>query len=293
MRIAFASGKGGAGKTMLTAALHAVWPVPHLLVDADVEAPNLQLFLKPWLAKSTKVEIKEPTALLPSCTHCGACREICRYGAIACFGEKIVLFPEMCHGCGGCFRVCKSNSLSAGTRELGEVFQGRLKDGSPYFSGRTRIGEVMTPPVLRKLFAELDQAKDLAGLDVLVDSPPGISCPMVLVARQVDCLVLVVDPTPFGLADFSLAKEAFQNLGLPVACVLNRVGQAGNAKSEAAVESYCFKQALPVLGRIPFSRQAAACLAQGNSLEQGEWTPIFVELAKKLRIWAKEVGVEQ
>ena len=291
MRIAIASGKGGAGKTMLAASLHTVWPRPHILVDADVEEPNLHLFVKPNILEKETVSLAVPTQVDESCTHCGDCRAICRYGAIACFDEKIALFPDMCHGCGGCFRVCKAHALQKGLRTLGIIERGELSDATPYFSGTTRVGEVMTPPVLRRLLACVEQSSsDLSDRDVLIDGPPGVSCPAVTVARRVDFVIIVVDPTPFGIADFSLAFEAFSLLGLPMACVLNRADMPGNSEGDAMVHSFCEKHALPLAGSVPFSKEGAAILAQGGMLPDALplLRPRFVELAKTLSALAKK-----
>lgn len=284
MRIAIASGKGGAGKTTLTASLHRVWPRPHALADADVEAPNLHLFLHPVRERAVEVALATPAAVLESCTRCGKCRDICRFGAIARFGQKIVLFPDMCHGCGGCFAVCPAAALAEGQRALGVVEQGRLADGTPYLSGATRIGEVMTPPLVRRLLAELDAALADSGMDVLLDSPPGVSCPAVTVARSVDAVLLVADPTPFGLADLRIAWEAFSALGLPLACAINRSGMPGNAGGDEAVAAFCRERQLPLAGSVPFSREAARLTARGGLLADAspQWRERLARMAGSL-----------
>lgn len=284
MRIAIASGKGGAGKTTLTAALHCVWPRRHVVVDADVEAPNLHLFLHPTEQSRRDVTLPVPTAVSASCTACGQCREICHFGAIARFGHTITLFPDMCHGCGGCFAVCPEKALTRGQRLLGTLAYGALADGTPYLSGTTRIGEVMTPPVLRHLLAHLDALPTDTAKDVLVDSPPGVSCPAITVARRVDAVLLVVDPTPFGLADFRIACAAFQALHRPLAVVINRAGMPGNESGEAAVSAFCQAQDLPVIGTVPFTREAARLLAQGQVLPQVDnaWRECFCRIADSL-----------
>lgn len=292
MRIAIASGKGGAGKTTLTASLHRVWPRPHALADADVEAPNLHLFLHPVMERAVEVGLAVPKAVRASCTVCGKCRDICRFGAIARFGQKIALFPDMCHGCGGCFTVCPEGALEEGRRELGSVTLGCLDDGTRYISGATRIGEVMTPPVLRRLLAELDLATAGSGADVLLDSPPGVSCPAVTVARRVDAVLLVADPTPFGFADFRIAWEAFSSLRLPLACVINRAGMPGNEGGEAAVTAFCREHGLPLAGSVPFSREAARVTAQGGLPADisPDWRERFVRMAGDILRIFKEGG---
>lgn len=296
MRIAFASGKGGAGKTMLTAALHRAWPWPHILVDTDVEAPNLHLFTKPDFKDSFQVNLKVPQSINSNCTSCGSCRKICRYGAIAQFGKNLKLFPDMCHGCGGCFAVCGPRALEEGKRELGQVKEGRLKDGTLYLSGETRVGEVMTPPLLRQLLERLEEHSPKSKLDsyVLVDAPPGVSCPAVTVAKQVDLMVLVVDPSPFGVADFKLAYAAFKSLDLPLLAVLNRTGIAGTLEGEREVQAFCAEHGVEVVGNLPFAKDAAKYLAKGVILADLsiEWMERFRTLAHNLieKAWQKING---
>ena len=152
MRIAIASGKGGAGKTSVAASLASVWDSPLVAVDTDVEAPNLPLFLPPQVEGSSKAWLEVPSLDLAACSKCGKCREICSFKAIASFAGNISIFPDMCHGCGGCFAVCADKALKPVGRELGELEHGTVLDGTVRFlMGRTRIGESMTPPLLRQL----------------------------------------------------------------------------------------------------------------------------------------------
>lgn len=293
MRIAIASGKGGAGKTAVTASLSRVWPASRIMVDTDVEAPNLHLFLHPVFGESEQVYLSIPQRVTENCTGCGRCREMCHYSAIARFGKKIVLFPDMCHGCGGCFAVCPEGSLVQGKRELGSIACGCLPDGGPYLNGRTRIGEVMTPPLLRRLLQKLTELeKSLPDTpDVLLDSPPGVSCPAVTVAGKADALLMVIDPSPFGYHDFVLAHSAFSSLGLPLACVLNRAGLPGNADGDAAVRRYCKEHELPLIGELPFERVAAQAYASGKVLADisEQWSERFQKFALALRSHFQEV----
>ena len=280
MRIAMASGKGGAGKTTVTASLASVWDGPCLVVDADVEAPNLHLYLEvPVLDKER-------------CTNCGACREICAYKAIARLGAKIMIFPDMCHGCGGCFAVCEAQALSVGRRELGVVQFGTALDGKARFlMGRSRIGEAMTPPLLRGLENALAAMLAQDGADVLLDAPPGVSCPAKTVARQAVMIVLVAEPTPFGFHDFRLAHTAFSRLGKPLAVIMNRAGMPDNLAGDALLRAYCAEQELPLLAELPFERAAAESYARGRLpvLDSEAWRERFRLLRTALRHQAGEV----
>lgn len=292
MRIAIASGKGGAGKTTVTASLASVWARPFVAVDTDVEAPNLHLFLPPAVEKSETVGLEVPVLDPERCTLCGACRTICRYKAIAQFASRLTIFTDMCHGCGGCFAVCADKALKPVGRELGELEHGTVLDGTVRFlMGRTRIGESMTPPLLRQLRARLDAMLAEIPADAILDAPPGVSCPAVTVTRDVDLILLVADPTPFGFHDFRLAHQAFLPLNKAMAVVINRAGAEGNADGDAAVRDYCREHGLPLLAELPFERAAAEQYANGRLLAalSPEWKQRFEHLRDALRRLGGEV----
>lgn len=285
MRVVIASGKGGAGKTCVTASLADVWNRPLVAVDTDAEAPNLHLFLTPQITEVKKAFLDVPNMDPEKCVHCEKCRNICSYKAIASFVGKITLFPDMCHGCGGCFAVCPTGALIRGRRELGELSSGSVLNGSVRFlMGRTRIGESMTPPLLRQELRLLAEMLESVPGDALIDSPPGVSCPAVTVAREADIILLVVDPTPFGFHDFRLAHQAFLPIGRPMAAVINRAGADGNAEGDEAVRRYCREQNLPILAELPFEREAAEQYASGRLLAEisPEWRERFEHLRDEL-----------
>ncbi|MBQ5728125.1 MAG: 4Fe-4S binding protein, partial [Mailhella sp.] len=245
MKIAIASGKGGAGKTSVTASLARVWDSPLVAVDTDAEAPNLHLFLAPDIEESRVCPLKVPALDREKCIGCEKCRDICTYKAIASFAGRISVFPDMCHGCGGCFAVCPSGAIQPGQRELGTLESGTVLEGTVRFlMGRTRIGESMTPPLLRMEHKALDEMLDAVPADALLDAPPGVSCPAVTVTRDTDMILLVVDPTPFGFHDFKLAHQAFLPLGKPICAAMNRAGAEGNAEGDEAVRAYCLEHDL-------------------------------------------------
>lgn len=262
MRIVIVSGKGGAGKTTIAASLAEVWDSPCVVADADVEAPNLHLFLKPDIKSKEPVLLEVPVLDEEKCTLCGACGTLCRFKAIAQFGRKVLVFPDMCHGCGGCFAVCPVNALKRGERLLGELLTGTVRNGElPFIMGQARIGEAMTPPQLRALLRLLSTM--LSGRDALIDAPPGVSCPAMTVAGDADLVLLAAEPTPFGFHDFMLAHQAFAMLGKPLAVAINRAGIPGNRNGDDELRRYCAEAKLPVLAELPFERRAAEQYASG------------------------------
>lgn len=290
MRIAIASGKGGAGKTSVAASLASVWDNPLVAVDTDVEAPNLHLFLPPQVEGSSKAWLEVPSLDLAACSKCGKCREICSFKAIASFAGNISIFPDMCHGCGGCFAVCPSQALTPGSRELGALEQGTVLEGRGRFlMGRSRIGEAMTPPLLRALRKKLDLMLTAIPADALIDSPPGVSCPAMTVGLDADAVLLVAEPTPFGFHDFRLAHQAFRQIGKPVAVIMNRAAMPGNAEGDGALRAYCAERGLPLLGELPFDRAAAETYAKGRLIAAAspEWRARFESLRDAVLTFAE------
>ena len=256
MIYAVASGKGGTGKTTVSASLAALWSTPLSLVDLDVEEPNLHLFLKPELTRVDKAFIEVPVADESRCTRCRACAELCQFKATTVMADTLLVFPEMCHGCGGCLAVCPEGALSPGRRELGEICRGHAGH-QPFVMGRLRVGEAMSPPLMRRI-RDLFPALSAAG-DILIDAPPGVSCPAIAAVTDADCIVLVTEPTPFGFHDFKLAWEAFQPLGKPMGAVINRAGLGNDS-----VQRFCEAQHIPVWAEIPYSRDIAEAYSKGQ-----------------------------
>ncbi|MFZ5584559.1 MAG: ATP-binding protein [Thermodesulfobacteriota bacterium] len=279
MIVAVASGKGGTGKTTLAASLAWVWGRPLVAVDLDVEEPNLHLFLKPTPGAEQTAYIEVPQADESLCTACGACADICQFKAISLLGETLLTFPEMCHGCGGCLAVCPAGALTAGRRELGRIIWGRAGDIA-FLGGRLRVGEAMSPPLMRQVRAALAELLAGGGADAIIDAPPGVSCPAVNAVMDADLILLVTEPTPFGLHDLTLAHQAFAPLGKPMAVVVNRAGLG-----HRGVQDYCRREGLAVLAEIPFQREAAEAYARGQVLAAAapEHRARFHGLALELR----------
>jgi MinD superfamily P-loop ATPase len=256
MKISIASGKGGTGKTTVTASLVSVWDTPVVAVDLDVEEPNLHCFLNPTIDSSETVYMEVPVADESRCTYCKRCSDLCQFKAIAVMAETLLTFPEMCHGCGGCIRVCPEGALSPGKRELGVVEEGSAGE-AVYLGGRLRVGEAMSPPLMREAKKRLETLAQ--GRDVIIDAPPGVSCPAVNAVMDSDYIVLVTEPTPFGFHDFRLAWEAFGPMNIPMGAVINRAGLGDDS-----VQQFCREKAIPVLAEIPFDRAIAEGYSRGE-----------------------------
>jgi MinD superfamily P-loop ATPase len=276
MRVVVASGKGGTGKTTVATSLALVAGPATRFLDCDVEAPNAALFLAPKLETRKEVGIQLPVVDEALCTHCGRCAEVCEFHAIAVIGKKTLIFPELCHGCGSCTLICPENAISERLDVMGVLEGGFTSEGIDFAQGVMNVGEPMAVPILR----ELKKWPAARSFDIEIrDSPPGASCPVVETMRGSDFILLVTEPTPFGLHDLKQVVGITRELGIPAGVVINRDGIGNNA-----VETYCAETGLPVLMRVPMERRFAEGIAQGKTLIQvgPEYTGRFRHILTKI-----------
>ncbi len=255
MRIAVASGKGGTGKTTVATNLARVLSRKHKVqyLDCDVEEPNGHLFLRPRFEHVESVEIPIPEVDKDRCTNCGECSALCAYHAIACLGVETIVFPELCHGCGGCRLVCPEGAIREVGRPIGIVETANAR-GIGFVHGRLEVGEAMSPPLIRVVCEHVDP--DAISI---FDAPPGTSCPVVASVRGADVVLLVAEPTAFGLHDLTLAVETIGALSLPLGVFINQC-DIGDDR----VERFCEEHGLPIWGRLPHDRRVAEAYSRGQ-----------------------------
>jgi len=267
--ISVASGKGGTGKTLVSTSLALSLKGAVQLLDCDVEEPNAHIFLKPVIERSEPVAIPVPQVDEEKCDFCKKCAEACAFNAIAVLPRKVLVFPELCHGCGACSYLCPRDAISEVGREIGVVEAGRSGDIG-FVHGKLNVGEAMAPPLIRAVKRYRDNSKT-----VIIDVPPGTSCPVVEAVEGSDFCILVTEPTPFGLNDLALAVEVVRKMGIRCGVVINR-----DQDGDRGTEEYCKSQGIPILLRIPLDTAIARLYSKGITLAEGlpQWQPAFRSL---------------
>jgi len=271
--ISVASGKGGTGKT--TVAVNLSLSIPNVqLLDCDVEEPNAHIFIKPKIDSKLFVSIPVPKVDKSKCNYCGRCAGVCEYNAIAILNDNVLVFSELCHGCGACSTLCPQNAIKEVDREIGLVEIG-MKGDLQFGHGRLNIGEAMSPPLIRAVKEHSNLAKT-----VIIDAPPGTSCPVIASIKESDFCVLVTEPTPFGLNDLVLAVEVLRKLKIPFGVVINR-SDLGNKDTH----DYCKKNNIPILMEIPFKKEIAIVYSKGETIVEAfpEYRHQFSELFKMIK----------
>lgn len=254
MKIAVASGKGGTGKTSVATSLATVASATRSVtyLDCDVEEPNGAILLNPVLNETWPVKVPVPRVDSFLCSGCNKCSQICEFGAILPLNGKVLVFPTLCHGCGGCWLVCPNGAIREASREIGLVRRGTA--GSIRFvEGVLNIGEATSPPVIREVLAAASEEEF-----TVIDSPPGTACPVIETTRAADYVILVAEPSPFGLHDLRMAVDLLRVLARPFGVVINRAGQ-----HDAATRRFCDDEAIEVLGTFPEDRRVAEAYARG------------------------------
>ncbi len=273
LKIAIASGKGGTGKTTIAVNIAKSLGENVQLLDCDVEEPNSHIFLQPEILRVENVSVSIPYVDLSRCTFCGKCQEICQFSAIVVIKNSVLVFPELCHSCAGCWLVCPENCIAQKERIVGVTEEGENGD-IKFVHGRLDIGEVMSLPLIRAV-----KNRTANSMIVIIDAPPGTSCPVIEAVSGSDFVILVTEPTPFGLHDLVLAVEVVRTLGISFGVVINR-SDIGDNK----VREYCDSENIPILFEIPNDRKIAEAYSKGKIIIDiyPEYRRKFLDLYEKI-----------
>ncbi|WP_066636119.1 ATP-binding protein [Desulfolucanica intricata] len=266
MIISVASGKGGTGKTTVATsmALSVKKITPLTFLDCDVEEPNAHIFLNPVISETERVKTVIPEVDEKKCTHCGKCSELCAFNALAVLDTITLVFGELCHACGSCWYFCPENAITQKEKEIGIIEMGRVRDIN-FIHGKLNIGEAMSPPLIKAVKDKISPQET-----VIIDAPPGTSCPVISSVKDTDFCVLVTEPTAFGLNDLMLSVGMLREMNIPCGVIINRAGIGDDR-----VINYCKAEHIPVLMEIPLHKKIASLYARGIPVVDG--MPEYIE----------------
>lgn len=279
MKIAIASGKGGTGKTLLSTNLFYTLQQdnqPVALIDCDAEEPNDREFITGELLNTDIITQKVPVIDAQKCTFCGKCKEYCSYNAIVMLkpASFIEVVEDLCHDCGACLAACEYDAITEKDKDLGQVSTFNVGHNSRLIEARANVGVYSPVPIIKKAIKQPENGETL-----ILDAPPGISCPFIATVEDADFVLLVTEPTPFGLNDLKLSVETLEQLNKKMGVIINRSGLG-----DRSVYQYLHEKNLPLLMEIPFDKRIAEAYSKGKliTVELPEYRKAFAELYQKV-----------
>jgi MinD superfamily P-loop ATPase len=279
MKIAIASGKGGTGKTLVSTNLYYSLinnGIDCTLIDCDAEEPNACSFLNSLPEDTIEVTQKVPVIDSNACIYCGACKDYCQYNAIFLLPAfKIIkVIEDLCHGCGACIVACQNNAITEKDVSLGKVNSFVMSGGNKILEACMNVGVYSPVSIIKKAIKE-------SGDDpiVLMDSPPGTSCPFIQTVSKADYVILVTEPTPFGLSDLKQSVEILKGMSKKFGVIVNRAGIGNND-----VYEYLYMERIALLAEIPFSKEIAYHYSTGELIVNKNLLSedVFLNLFKRI-----------
>jgi len=278
-QIAVISGKGGTGKSSISAAF-ATLNGEVVLADCDVDAANLYLLFNPKHEEES-VYIAGHKAFIDYdlCTNCGICESYCRFDAISVLNSKVVISAISCDGCLLCSRICPVNAIKMIQNDKSRMYTGSFRNGKMVY-GRLAPGEENSGKLVNMVREKAKQTADENDLEtIILDGPPGIGCPVISTITGVDKVVIVTEPTISGLHDMQRTVEMVHKFNLPSFVIINKYDL--NSSMSEKIEEWCRLNEITIAGKLPFDRQMTDAMVQGKSIT--EFNP-ELNISKKIEI---------
>lgn len=284
------SGKGGTGKTSITASLAVLAGNEAVVADCDVDAANMHLLMQPDFALSSEFYSGELAIIdQNSCTQCGVCSEKCRFEAILFINNNFTVNPLSCEGCGYCQKVCPTKAISMEKRKSGHVYISNTKVNSTMVHARLDIGAENSGKLVAKVKSEAKNQAEIQGKAfVIVDGSPGIGCPVVSSLSGANYVVLVTEPTVSGLHDLERVYSVIKRFRIKAGCIINK-HDINPTKTEEILD-FLKRENIAHLGSIPYDvafteamTQAKTIVETSNPISQvliNAWSKIKEETTK-------------
>ncbi len=270
--ISVASGKGGTGKTFISVNLFLKFKergYNPILLDLDVEEPNCDYLLDFDIYKEEQVNITFPLIEESKCTLCKMCSVVCNFNAVVVLPNSIYISESLCHSCDRCIYHCMYNAISKKNVDIGSIAYSYYlgNKGLMFCKGTLKEGTIQSKELISKTKKHVDKEIVSQKDSILIqDCPPGVSCNMTEAIRGSDIVILVTEPTPFGLHDLKLAVETVKKMGIPFLVLINK-----SDNKDYIIEDYCNEEKINVIGKIPFSEKIYSLYAQGKPSNNIDW----------------------
>ncbi len=259
------SGKGGTGKTIISASIASL-AQNKVIADCDVDAANLYLLLQPEIQETHQFSGGKKAHIdVEKCTLCRECIDVCRFDAIA-ENEEIFIDPISCEGCGVCSYICPADAIKMEKAISGEWYVSKTKYG-PFVHARLGIGEENSGKLVAEVRKKAKEIAEQNNMDfVIIDGPPGIGCPVISSLSGTDLALVVTEPTLSGIHDMERVVQTAHHFQIQTACCINKYDI--NLQNSIQIENWCNKNSISLLGKIPFDEKVTKSMVQGIPLPE-------------------------
>lgn len=289
MIISIASGKGGTGKTLFSVNLFLNLEKNKekvLLVDLDVEEPNCSYLMNIDSLNKEKVFISFPKIDSDKCILCKTCSMVCNFNAVIVLPKSIYISKNLCHSCNRCKFNCISNAITEEDYEIGDINYSYSNNNITFVNGMLKEGVIHSKDLISKVKKFVDDKLDCKNDKIIIqDCPPGISCNMTEAVKGSDIVILVTEPTPFGLHDLKLAVETVKKMKIEFFVLINKAEE-----NNYIIEDYCEKENIKIIGKIPYSEEVCSLYAEGKSSYSIEWYSNIIDSISD-KLLSKKYGV--